>query len=122
MLRARRHSHACRTLFVALFALAGCNVLHAAPRTVHALDIDRIGPAALQGLRQDPRVHSFVELGDRALVEAEADYIQAQREAGRWRASRVLQPDETLQVHRRIHCEPGEDARTPDAFGAQSRW
>jgi hypothetical protein len=121
MLRAR-HVHACLTLSAALFALAASSVLHAAPRTVHALDIDRIGPAALQDVRLDPRVHSFVELGDRALVEADADFIQAQQDAGRWLASRVLQPGEVLQVHRRIHCEPGDDARAPDAFGAQSRW
>lgn len=122
MLSARHWHRTSRTLFVALFALAGSSALHATPRTVHALDIDRIGPAALQALRQDPRVHSFVELGDRALVEADPSYLQTQREAGRWLASRLLQPGEELQVHRRIHCEPGEDPVSPDAFGAHSRW
>ena len=122
MSRARPPRYFQRVLFLALFALAGSSVASATPRSVHALDIDRIGPAALEALRRDPRVHSFVELGDRALVEAEPGYVQTQREAGRWQASRVLQPGEVLQVHRRIHCEPGDDARAPDAFGAQSRW
>jgi hypothetical protein len=112
----------CRLVFIALLAGGGSHLLAAAPRTVHALDIDRIGPAALEAMRRDPRVHSFIELGDRALVEAEPAYLQAQREAGRWISSRVLQPGEQLQVHRRVHCEAGEDPAAPDAFGARSRW
>lgn len=92
------------------------------PRAVHSLDIDRIGAAALGALRDDPRVQRFIELGDRALVEASEGFVGEQRASGRVLASRMLQPGEALYVHRRIHCEPGEDAATPDAFGARSRW
>jgi hypothetical protein len=103
--------------------LAFAAPVSAAPvRDVHALDIDRIGAAGLEALRRDPRVRIFVELGDRALVEADAGFVQAQRAAGRWRASRALRAGEELRVHRRIHWEPGEDATTPDAFGGQGRW
>jgi hypothetical protein len=107
---------------VLLLPLASVAAADAVPRTVHALDIDRIGPDALRALRDDPRVAAFVELGDRALVEAAPDYIGAQRAAGRWLATRELRAGEELRVHRRIHCEPGEDAAAPDAFGARSRW
>jgi hypothetical protein len=96
---------------------------HGGARTVHALDIDRLGPEALEAWRADPRVRAFVELGERALVEADADFVQERRRDGRWRASRELEVSQVLTVHPRVHCEHGVEAlHEPDAFGESGRW
>jgi hypothetical protein len=95
----------------------------AEPRWVHALDIDRLGPSRLANLRRDPRVEQFVELGDRALVQAAASFVDEQRKAGRLLGSQALRAGEELRVHRRIHCDPErEHDSRPDTFGGDGRW
>lgn len=114
-----------RCLGACVLGLLAASAAHAAAppaRTLHALDIDRIGPEALAVLRADPGVRLFVELGDRAVVEATPGFVAGQRTAGRWRASVTLAADQELRVHRKVHCDPDERDAGVDALGALDRW